>query len=105
MFLPPQIPYIVDWGGTQAPVAHYMSLPTETVFNAECNSFFSSAYFAHPSVTLIPSIASQYFSYSAVSTTYFDLPDLRQVFIYEILSGKWRAGSRSTAEMRSNFLQ
>ena len=30
---PPHIPYIVDWGGTRALVAHRMSLPTEIVFN------------------------------------------------------------------------
>jgi len=35
MLRPPQIPYIVDWGGTRAPVAHHTSLPTETVFNEE----------------------------------------------------------------------
>ena len=53
MLRPPQIPHMVDWGGPRAPVAHHTSLPTETDFNVECNSFFSSAYFANPAVTHI----------------------------------------------------
>ena len=35
MLRPPQIPYIVDWGGIRAPVSHHMSLPTENVFNIQ----------------------------------------------------------------------
>lgn len=37
MLRPPQILYILDWGGTRASVAHHTSLPTGTVFNIECN--------------------------------------------------------------------